>query len=255
MNLQINSKNFLITGSSRGIGKAIAKAFLDEGANVGLVARNESLLNETAESLYINSKSKISHWAADLTNEESVQELVEKVCMEWDLIDGIVLNVGDGRSKPEPITTTEQWESTWNTNFNSALFTVRAFLPKLLKSKGCIVFISSICGIEALGAPTDYSVAKTALISLSKSIARKVGPDVRVNVVSPGNIFFEGGTWDQKIKDDNKKVVDMISEQVPLNRFGKPEEIADSVVFLCSKRSAFTTGACLVVDGGQTKSF
>lgn len=255
MNLQLNSKNFLITGSSRGIGKSIAQAFLDESANVGLVARNSSDLKETSESLYTNSESKISHWTADLTDKKSVQNLLDNVCTEWGEIDGIVLNVGDGRSKPEPITTTNQWESIWNTNFNSALFTARAFLPKLFKSKGCIVFISSICGVEAMGAPTDYSVAKTALISFSKNIARKVGPDVRVNVVAPGNIFFEGGTWDQKIKDDNEKVKNMLNEQVPLKRFGKPEEIADSVVFLCSKRSAFTTGACLVVDGGQTKSF
>ena len=255
MNLQINSKNFLITGSSRGIGKSIAQAFLDEGANVGLVARNQSELKETSESLYISSESKISHWNADLTNQKEVQNLLDNVCNEWGVVDGIVLNVGNGRSKSEPITTADQWESVWNTNFNSALFTARAFLPELFKSKGCIVFISSICGIEALGAPTDYSVAKTALISLSKNLARKVGPDVRVNLVAPGNIFFEGGTWDQKINDDNEKVKNMLSEQVPLKRFGKPEEIADAVVFLCSKRSAFTTGACLVVDGGQTKSF
>ncbi len=255
MNLRINSKNFLIIGSSRGIGKSIAQTFLDDGANVGLVARSQSDLKETSESLYINSESKISHWTADLTDKKSVQNLLDNVCTEWGVIDGIVLNVGDGRSKPEPITTADQWESVWDTNFNSALFTARAFLPELFKSKGCIVFISSICGIEALGAPTDYSVAKTALISLSKNIASKVGPDVRVNVVAPRNIFFEGGTWDQKIKDGNEKVKKMLSEQVPLKRFGKPEEIADAVVFLCSKRSAFTTGACLVVDGGQTKSF
>ena len=122
------------------------------------------------------------------------------------------------------------------------------------KSRGSIIFISSICGVEALGAPTDYSVAKAALNAFSKNLAKKVGPEVRVNTVVPGNIYFEGGTWAEKIKSSKAKVDEMLETEVPLIRLGKPEEVADAVTFLCSERASFITGATLVVDGGQTRS-
>ena len=122
----------------------------------------------------------------------------------------------------------------------------------LKKSKGCLLFISSIAGMEAFGAPTDYSTAKTALIALSKNIARKVAPAVRVNVIVPGNVFFEGGSLDEKIKKDKKRIDKIIKNTVPMNRFGTPEEIANAAVFLCSDRAKFITGTTLIVDGGQT---
>ena len=114
------------------------------------------------------------------------------------------------------------------------------------------IYVSSIAGIEALGAPTDYSTAKTAVISLAKNLARKSAPDVRVNVLAPGNIFFENGSWDKKIKKDKKSVDEMISSEVPMKRFGTPEEVGDAAVFLCSDKAKFITGTTLVIDGGQT---
>lgn len=255
MNLHLKDKNFLITGSSRGIGKSIAEGFLKEEANVGLVARTPITLNQTAALLHSKYKSKVKHWIADLINESAVNELSEKISREWERIDGLIVNVGSGKSLDGPITHSAQWNSVWDTNFNTALNTVRCFLPSIQKNKGSIVFISSICGIEALGAPTDYSVAKSALNSFSKNLAKKVGPDVRVNTVAPGNIYFEGGTWEKKIKE-NKSMVDvMLENEVPLKRFGTPEEVADAVIFLCSDRASFITGSNLVVDGGQTRSF
>ena len=128
-------------------------------------------------------------------------------------------------------------------------------MPLLKKSKGCLLFVSSIAGMEAFGAPTDYSVAKTAIISLAKNMARKLASDhVRVNVVAPGNVYFEGGTWDKKIEEDPDQVRNIIKETVPMNRFSTPEEIANPVVFLCSDKASFITGAILRVDGGQTVS-
>jgi len=255
LNLNLKNRNFLITGSSRGIGKVVAQSFLNEGANVGLVARSSTTLKQTVKSLEAVHCSDISFWTADLTNEEEVKDLYEKVSKDWESLDGLVLNVGDGKSQPDPITSSQQWDVVWKTNFNTALFSARAFLPILKKSGGNIVFISSICGIESLGAPTDYSVAKSALVAFSKNLSRKVAPDVRVNVVAPGNIFFKGGTWDEQIKSNKKQVDAMLQGQVPMKRFGKPEEIADAVVFLSSDRASFITGATLVVDGGQTQSF
>jgi 3-oxoacyl-[acyl-carrier protein] reductase len=106
--------------------------------------------------------------------------------------------------------------------------------------------------MEAFGAPTDYSTAKTAIIALAKNMARKLASDLRVNVIAPGNVFFEGGSWDEKIQQDKKRVDEIIKSTVPMNRFATPQEIADAVIFLCSDRASFITGATLVVDGGQT---
>ena len=163
-----------------------------------------------------------------------------------------MVNVGDGRSVSDVLPDDELWQKTWSSNFESALKTARTFLPMLEKSKGCFLFVSSIAGLEAFGAPTDYSTAKTAIIALAKNMARKLAPSVRVNVIAPGNVYFKGGSWDGKIKQDKKDVDEIIKSTVPMNRFATPQEIADSAVFLCSDRASFITGATLVVDGGQT---
>ncbi len=148
----------------------------------------------------------------------------------------------------------DKWEELWKTNFDASLILCREALKSLFDTSGSIVFISSICGVESLGAPTDYSVAKSAIIAFSKNLSRKVGPSLRVNTVAPGNIYFKGGTWDKKVKTDSTKVKNMLKNEVPLQRFGTPEEIADAVAFLCSERASFITGANLVVDGGQTRN-
>ncbi len=123
----------------------------------------------------------------------------------------------------------------------------------LKKSKGTLLFISSITGMEAFGAPTDYSTAKSAIIALAKNMARKLASDgIRVNVIAPGNVYFKGGSWDEKIQQDKKRVDKILKLTVPMNRFAIPQEIANSAVFLCSDRAGFITGTTLVVDGGQT---
>jgi 3-oxoacyl-[acyl-carrier protein] reductase len=123
----------------------------------------------------------------------------------------------------------------------------------LKKSKGTLLFISSIIGMEAFGAPTDYSTAKSVIIALAKNMTRKLASDgVRVNVFAPGNDYFKGGSWDEKIQQDKKRVDKILKSTVPMNRFAIPQEIANSAVFLCSDRASFITGTTLVVDGGQT---
>ncbi len=129
---------------------------------------------------------------------------------------------------------------------------MRATLPMLEASGGCLLFVSSIDGLEAIGAPTDYSVAKSALIAQSKQMARRLAPQVRVNCLAPGNVHFSGGSWDEKVREDPQRVESLIQTTVPMQRFGTPAEIAEAALFLCSARAAFITGACLVVDGGQT---
>ena len=163
----------------------------------------------------------------------------------------MVANVG---IVPDPVPDDEKWSQVWQTNFETALTITRTCLPMLQARQGSLLFISSITGLSALGAPVDYSVAKTAFIALAQNLARKVAPKVRVNVIAPGNVFFSGGSWDEKVKAQPETVESMLLSQVPLQRFGTPEEIADAAVFLCSPRASFITGSVLRVDGGQVNS-
>jgi NAD(P)-dependent dehydrogenase (short-subunit alcohol dehydrogenase family) len=162
--------------------------------------------------------------------------------------------VGNGFGTQDSIQTEEEWSKSWNNNFISALNTVRVFKPLLNKSESSIIFISSIAGIEYLGAPTSYSTAKSALNTLSKNLSHRFAPNTRVNVVAPGNILIPNGTWDLKQKENPIMIQKMLNEKVPLNRFGLPKEVSDLVLFLSSKKASFITGSCFVIDGGQTNN-
>jgi len=255
MELNLVNKTFLVTGSSKGIGKSIAQSFLEEGANVILVSRGKETLDQTYQELlrYVN-KNKLIRFKADCTNENEVINLRNYVFNNFNNLDGLIANVGNGSSTNDPISDKNKWSETWDINFNSALITSRIFLNDLISSKGCILYISSIAGTESIGAPTDYSVAKSAIISLSKNLSRKIAPAVRVNTICPGNIIFDGGTWSKKIKQNKEQTAKIINDFVPMKRFGIPEEIASAALFLCSSKASFITGSVLIVDGGQTQT-
>lgn len=253
MNLHLTNKRVLITGASRGIGAAIAQEFLDEGARVCIISRGSNQLYATEKKLQKLYNSKIFAEKCDCISPDSLEALRARIYKKWSGVDVVVANIGDGRSVLDPIPDEQQWNKVWSNNFDSALHTARTFLPMLKDSKGCLLFISSIAAIEAIGAPVDYSTAKSALLALAKNMSRKLGKDIRVNVIAPGNILFSGGSWDKKMKNNPKKVNSMISRNVPMNRFGTPKEVAAASVFLCSEKSSFITGAVLVVDGGQTQ--
>ena len=254
MDLNLSNKKVLVTGASRGIGLAVAQSFLQEGAKACLVSRGSDDLFKNEKMLQDDFGLKnIFAYKCDCTNIESLNSLRSEIVNRWDSLDVVVVNVGDGRSVSDALPNDEQWQQTWNNNFETALQTVRIFLPMLKKSEGCLLFVSSIAGIEAFGAPTDYSTAKSAVISLAKNMARKLASsNVRVNVVAPGNVYFKGSSWDEKIQRDKHHVDEIIKATVPMNRFSTPQEIADSIVFLCSEKASFITGTTLVIDGGQT---
>jgi 3-oxoacyl-[acyl-carrier protein] reductase len=253
MDLNLKDKKVLITGASRGIGAAIAKSFLSEGANIIIVSRGSEQLFVT-ESYLKNSfkESEIYAESCDCTKVDSLEQLKNIVEQRWGGLDIVVANIGDGRSVSEPLPDSDQWQKTWDNNFESSLHTARTFLPMLQKSKGCLLFISSIAAMEAFGAPVDYATAKTAVAALAKNMARKLANEVRVNVIAPGNVYFDGGSWDEKVKKNPDMVSQIIKSTVPMNRFGTPEEVASAAVFMCSERASFITGSTLVIDGGQT---
>ena len=253
MELGLSDKRVLVTGASRGIGLAIARGFLNEGARVALLARTVRHLEEAAAKLSTEHGSeRVLPIVADCADANSWSESVSRIQSVWGGLDITVANVGDGRSVPDSLPDEARFKLTWRSNFATAEQTARYTLPLVELSRGCLLFISSIAGLEAIGAPTDYSVAKAALIALSKQLARKLAPRVRVNCLAPGNVYFPGGSWDEKIQTDPDRVKKLIEDTVPTRRFGTPEEIADAALFLCSDRARFITGACLVVDGGQT---
>ncbi len=253
MELGLKDKRVLITGASRGIGAAMAGHFLQEEAQAIIVSRGSDALYQTESTLQRNyGKDKIKALECDCTDADALLTLQHGIQETWQGVDIVVANIGDGRSIPDPLPDADHWQQTWNTNFESALLTTRTFLPMLQESKGCLLLISSIAGLEAIGAPVDYSTAKAALFALAKNMSRKLAPDVRVNVIAPGNILFPNGSWDEKIKQDAGRVDAIIESTVPMNRFGTVDEIADAALFLCSDRASFITGSILTVDGGQT---
>tara|TARA_B100001758_G_C18412320_1_gene616732 strand:+ start:1830 stop:2606 length:777 start_codon:yes stop_codon:yes gene_type:complete len=254
MDLNLENKLVLVTGASRGIGAGIAEGFLKEGARVILVARESASLTDLTMHLKKKySAQKVFSEECDCLSRDDLNSLKLRITEEFGELNVLVANVGSGTSVPDPLPEPEDWSKSWNINFETSYQTASVFLPLLRKSKNSsLLFISSIAGKEAIGAPVDYSTAKTALIGLSKNMSRKLKGEVRVNVLAPGNIYFEGGTWDKKMKQNSESILDMLEQSVPMARFGTVEEIADSATFLCSDRASFITGSVLVVDGGQT---
>ncbi|MBU6307861.1 MAG: SDR family oxidoreductase [Bacteroidetes bacterium] len=255
MDLELVKKRALIAGGSRGIGYSMAEAFLKEGARVVILARDPVRLTKSAEQLSrIYGKDHVLAFSLDCSHATAWPNILASIESAWGGLDVVVANVGDGSGIQDPLPSADRFASAWRVNFTTAEETGRATLPMLEANNGCLLFVSSIAGLEAIGAPTDYSVSKAALVALTKQMARRLAPMVRVNCLAPGNVIFPGGSWDAKNQVDPTKVKAFIDAAVPMRRFGTPKEIADAAVFLCSDRARFITGACLVVDGGQTVS-
>ena len=258
MDLDLTDKVAFVAGSSRGIGKAIACQFLAEGGRVVITGRQAEAVTETVELLAAEGDAgRVLGCPGDLLQPEVISEVLAQVHARWGDVDCLVANVGSGTAKPGWDLNESDWQTVFNQNFWASRRLVEAVLPGMVRNQGgSLVFISSIVGVESVNAPLPYSAAKAAVISYGKNLARQVGPhEVRVNCVAPGNILFPGGTWEKKLAGQPDRFQRYIESEVPLKRFGTPEEIAALVVFLSSERAAFITGACVVADGGQTRSY
>jgi 3-oxoacyl-[acyl-carrier protein] reductase len=222
MNLELDGKRALVSGASRGIGLAIARALHAEGCHVAMMARGRDGLEKVAK--------EFGGRAAILAGD-----------------------AGSGASVPPGSETDAEWRRVLDVNLFSALNMIAAARPNMRRG-GAIVCISSIAGLAALGAPVAYSAAKAALNAAVKGLARPLaGEGLRINAVAPGNILFPGGTWDLELAKNRAGVEAMLARDVALGRLGTPAEIAALTVFLASSRASFITGTVQVVDGGQLR--
>lgn len=251
MQLELSGKTALVTGSSKGIGRAIAEALHAEGCQVALNGRNPDDLATATEEL----AGSIAV-AGDLTHPEDARRVISEVIKSFGRLDILVCNVGSGRSVPPGEETPEEWQRVFALNLWSTTNSVEAAREALAASKGVIVCVSSICGLEVIpGAPVTYSVAKAALHAYVRGIARPLGKQgVRINAVAPGNILFDGSVWSRKLIENKEVVQTMLGKDVALGRLGTPHDVANLVVYLASPRAGFATGGIWTLDGGQVHS-
>jgi 3-oxoacyl-[acyl-carrier protein] reductase len=260
MELELEGQSVLITGSSQGIGKGIAEAFLKEQAHVILTGQQASKLDKTKKKFVAQfGQAQISSFVGDLQQESVLLELANFIDDRWGKLDHLVCNIGSGRSVPLLQEDRNEMQRMLDLNLLGSVTAVRLMTP-LLERAGSnggvpsIIFIGSICGVEAIGCPVAYATAKSALMSYTQNIARPLArKNIRVNIISPGNILFEGSTWEDKLARDPAVVETMLEREVPLNRLGTLEEVGSVAAFLASKRAGFVSGSNWLVDGGQTR--
>jgi len=247
LDLNIKGKVALVTGSSSGIGFGIAKFLAAEGALVILNGRDRSRLEVAAQNI------AGSCWVAkNVTSPSCCEDLIESVISKYGRLDMLVCNVGSGSAKGDD---RGEWDRLVSINLYSAVGMVAAAEKHLIASGGSIVCISSICGQEVQPCPVPYAAAKAALNAFVRNVSRQLGKSgVRINAIAPGNILFCGSVWARKIEEDPEGVSKFIADNVALNKFGAPEDVAALTAYLLSPLANFLTGNIYVVDGGQVRS-
>ena len=254
MDLGLRDKAVLITGGSRGLGKAMAAGFAAEGCRVALCARGQEKLESAAEELRALGATVLA-LRADVTREEEARALVEEATLRFGSVDVLVNNVGGSRPGGVLETEDHDWTEILALNLLATVRMCRLVVPGMKERRsGRIINIASIFGRE-WGGSMIYNAAKAGVISFSKFLSRELAPyNILVNSVAPGSILFPGGNWERRQKENPEAIARFVVQELPLGRFGRPEEIAHMVVFLASEKASLVSGASIAVDGSQSRS-
>lgn len=276
MDLGLAGKSVLLIGAGRGLGGAAAVALSREKAKVAVVARTPAAVEAKADECLKAGAEKAIGIAVDATDPASLKKAIETTAEAFGGLDALVTLVGGSQPGGTAELSGADWETAYERNLWPAIRASRYALPHLIASAArrgfaepipamaephavremsVILHVSSIWGREG-GGPLAYNTAKAALISLAHEQARELAPrGVRVLSVAPGSILHPGGSWERRLKSDPANIVAFVQREIPFGRFGTAEEVGDVIAFLLSPRASWMAGCCVVVDGGQSRSF
>lgn len=258
MDLGLKDKRVFITASSAGIGRATAELFLQESAVVIMNGRNADRLQEVVSALQKHyGEKRVYGVLGDMSREMDIENSKQQIENSVGGLDLLIGNLGTGKAISTDKLDIAEWKYMLDMNLLSTVSLIRCFEDLLVESSNAgIVLLTSLAAFDKIGAPPAYAAAKSAVKALVKYLAddyAKYG--IRVNGVSPGNVYYKGGRWEEIEKENPDGTLEYIESSVPMKRFGTPEEIANAIVFLSSEKASFITGTVLKVDGGQSRGF
>lgn len=254
MDLGLEGKVAVITGGSRGIGRAIALSLASEGCSVGICARSADGLNRVVGEVQAQGVAGYGV-VADVGQEGDIEHFVEEAASEFGRVDLLVANAGPHLGGRLVRSTPGDWREAFELHVIHAARAISACVPHMKKGGGgAVVIIASISGWKPAPRP-QYGAAKAAEIYLATELGRELAADgIRVNAVSPGSILFPGGGWDALRERDPERVERFVEQDFPLGRLGTPKEVADVVTFLLSERASWISGTQICVDGAQGRA-
>lgn len=257
MDLQLTDKVAVVTGSSRGLGLASAKALAAEGCRLAIAARGEERLQAAAAEVrsIAGADDRVIAVREDLTTEAGIKTLIDRTVGAFGRLDVLVNNLGMAGGSSLVDTSDDEWQQAFDYTLFPAIRASRLAVPHIRRQGGGgIIMIASIYGRESGGRMT-YNAVKAAEISLAKSMAQQLARDgIRVNSVAPGSILFPGGSWHARQQADPEGIAEFVRRELPFGRFGRPEEVGVVVAFLASPRASWISGASVTVDGCQSRS-
>jgi NAD(P)-dependent dehydrogenase (short-subunit alcohol dehydrogenase family) len=246
MDLGLKGKSAVITGATRGIGRAIAEQLLSEGVNLAICARDVAAIEEAVAELQ-GKGAKVIGAPVDVADQAKLGAFIEQAAVELGGIDILIANVSVGNGP-------EKWEAAFDTDLMGTVRACEAVIPHMEKAGGgAIVMISTTAAFEVWNGAHAYGVFKAGLMNYAKNLADlQASKQIRVNSLAPGPVYFEGGAW-TGIEVQHPDFFAKIKGSIPMGRMGSPADVAKAVTFLVSDAAAYITGVTLTVDGGRTR--